>query len=53
MLKLDLDDQVATSKRVGIMKLERNFNREDTLTLDSQSTIDFEEKVYCFLLNVS
>jgi len=43
--KLDLDDQVATSKRVGIMKLERNFTREDTFTLDALSTIDFPEKV--------
>ena len=43
--KLDLEDQVALSKRIAIMKLERNFTREDTLTLDAQSTIDFEDKM--------
>jgi hypothetical protein len=30
------------------MKLERNFTREDTFTLDSQTTIDFWEKVGIF-----
>ena len=43
--KLDLDDQLALSKRIAILKLERKFKREDTYTLDSQSTIDFEEKI--------
>lgn len=27
------------------MKMEKNFKREDTFTLDAQSTIDFEEKI--------
>uniref|UniRef100_A0A183BVZ5 Alpha/beta-hydrolase n=1 Tax=Globodera pallida TaxID=36090 RepID=A0A183BVZ5_GLOPA len=43
--KLDLEDQVALSKRIAIMKLERNFTKEDTYTLDAQSTIDFKEKI--------
>ncbi|KAI1729672.1 ARD/ARD' family domain-containing protein [Ditylenchus destructor] len=28
-----------------VLKLERNFKREDTYTLDSQSTIDFQDKL--------
>jgi hypothetical protein len=51
LLQLDLDDQVALSKRIAIMKLERSFTREDTLTLDAQSTIDFEDKVCDCLAN--
>ncbi|KAL7079643.1 hypothetical protein ACQ4LE_001282 [Meloidogyne hapla] len=43
--KLDLEDQIALSKRIAIVKLERNLSREDTLTLDAQSTIDFEDKM--------
>ena len=31
------------------MKLERNFKREDTFTLDAVSTMDFEEKVTIYL----
>ncbi|KAI6184749.1 1,2-dihydroxy-3-keto-5-methylthiopentene dioxygenase-like protein 3 [Aphelenchoides bicaudatus] len=43
--KLDLDDPISLSKRIALMKMERKFKREDTLTLDAQSTIDFEEKI--------
>ncbi|KAH7723496.1 Protein K07E1.1 [Aphelenchoides avenae] len=43
--KLDLDDPVACSKRLKLMKIERSFNREDTYTLDAQATIDFEDKI--------
>jgi len=46
LFKLDLEDQVVLSKRIAIMKLERNFTREDTMTLDAHSTIDFEDKVW-------
>lgn len=40
-----MEDPVALSKRIGTMKLERSFKREDTYTLDAQATIDFNEKV--------
>uniref|UniRef100_A0A915DKH9 ARD n=1 Tax=Ditylenchus dipsaci TaxID=166011 RepID=A0A915DKH9_9BILA len=43
--KLDLDDQVALGRRIAILKIERKFKREDTYTLDAQSTIDFQEKL--------
>ncbi|CAD5210157.1 unnamed protein product [Bursaphelenchus okinawaensis] len=43
--KLDLDDHVSLSKRIALMKMERNFKKEDTYTLDAQSTIDFEDKM--------
>jgi len=43
--KLDIDDPIALSKRIALVKMERKFKREDTFTLDAQSTIDFEEKV--------
>ncbi|KAI6221604.1 1,2-dihydroxy-3-keto-5-methylthiopentene dioxygenase-like protein 3 [Aphelenchoides besseyi] len=43
--KLDIDDPVALSKRIAVMKIERKFKREDTFTLDAASTIDFEDKV--------
>jgi len=43
--KLDLEDPIALSKRIGTMKLERAFKREDTYTLDAQATIDFNEKI--------
>uniref|UniRef100_A0A914DUA2 1,2-dihydroxy-3-keto-5-methylthiopentene dioxygenase n=1 Tax=Acrobeloides nanus TaxID=290746 RepID=A0A914DUA2_9BILA len=43
--KLDLDDPVASARRIAVMKLERNFKREDTFTLDAVSTMDFEEKL--------
>uniref|UniRef100_A0A914EEC1 ARD n=1 Tax=Acrobeloides nanus TaxID=290746 RepID=A0A914EEC1_9BILA len=43
--KLDLDDPVASARRIAVMKLERSFKREDTFTLDAASTIDFEEKL--------
>jgi hypothetical protein len=36
---------VALSKRIALMKMEKNFKREDTFTLDAQTTIDFEEKI--------
>lgn len=51
--KLDLDDQLALSKRIAILKLERKFIREDTYTLDDQSTLDFQEKVRYNLFNCS
>uniref|UniRef100_A0A7E4WD20 1,2-dihydroxy-3-keto-5-methylthiopentene dioxygenase homolog n=1 Tax=Panagrellus redivivus TaxID=6233 RepID=A0A7E4WD20_PANRE len=43
--KLDLDDPASYSKRIALMKIERNLKKEDTYTLDAQSTIDFDEKL--------
>ena len=57
--KLDMDDSIALSKRIAIMKIERlivlmkcfptlnyrKFKREDTYTLDDVATIDFKDKV--------
>uniref|UniRef100_A0AC34Q0L9 Uncharacterized protein n=1 Tax=Panagrolaimus sp. JU765 TaxID=591449 RepID=A0AC34Q0L9_9BILA len=43
--KLDLDDALACSKRIAVLKLERNLKKEDTLTLDGQNTVDFPEKL--------
>lgn len=40
-----MDDQLSLSKRIALLKLERKFIREDTYILDSQSTIDFADKV--------
>ncbi|KAE9553092.1 hypothetical protein FO519_003681 [Halicephalobus sp. NKZ332] len=44
--KVDLDDSLSSSKRIAILKLERNLKKEDTLTLDGQNpTIGFKEKL--------
>uniref|UniRef100_A0A914YZI7 ARD n=1 Tax=Panagrolaimus superbus TaxID=310955 RepID=A0A914YZI7_9BILA len=43
--KLDLDDPLSASKRIAVLKLDRNLKKEDTYTLDAQSTLDFEEKL--------
>lgn len=43
--KLDIDDPISLSKRIALMKMEKHFKREDTFTLDVQTTIDFEEKI--------
>uniref|UniRef100_A0A0N5ADI1 1,2-dihydroxy-3-keto-5-methylthiopentene dioxygenase homolog n=1 Tax=Syphacia muris TaxID=451379 RepID=A0A0N5ADI1_9BILA len=43
--KIDTLDQVSVSKRIAILKLERNLTREDTFTMDANSTIDFEDKI--------
>lgn len=42
---MDLDDPIALSKRIALMKMEKKFKSEDTFTLDVQSTINFEEKI--------
>lgn len=43
---MDLDDALSASKRIAILKLERNLKKEDTFTLDGQnSTIDFADKL--------
>lgn len=42
---MDMMNQVAMSKRIAILKLERNLTREDTFILDAATTIDFDDKV--------
>lgn len=44
-LKIDTSDQVAMSKRIALLKMERNLTKEDTYTLDAETTVDFDEKV--------
>ncbi|KAK0394521.1 hypothetical protein QR680_000788 [Steinernema hermaphroditum] len=43
--KLDTHDPVALSKRIAVLKMERSLHREDTYTLDGETTIDFAEKI--------
>ncbi|VDP05304.1 unnamed protein product [Heligmosomoides polygyrus] len=43
--KLDTLDQVALSKRLKVMKMERNFTREDIFTLDAETTANFRDKI--------
>ncbi|VDM59560.1 unnamed protein product [Angiostrongylus costaricensis] len=43
--KLDTLDQVALSKRVKLLKMERNFNKEDIFTLDAETTANFRDKI--------
>ncbi|VDN60639.1 unnamed protein product [Dracunculus medinensis] len=43
--KIDTLDQISMSKRIALLKMERNLTKEDTYTLDAQSTVDFVEKL--------
>ncbi|MFH4975742.1 hypothetical protein AB6A40_002451 [Gnathostoma spinigerum] len=43
--KVDLMDAISLSKRIALLKLERNLTKEDTFTLDAETTVDFEEKL--------
>ncbi|XGW11921.1 hypothetical protein V3C99_012970 [Haemonchus contortus] len=43
--KLDTLDQVALSKRLMIMKMERSFTKEDIFTLDAETTANFRDKI--------
>lgn len=43
--KIDTMDQVAMSKRIALLKMERNLTKEDTYTLDAETTVDFDEKI--------
>ncbi|CAJ0963543.1 unnamed protein product, partial [Mesorhabditis belari] len=43
--KLDTLDQIALSKRITMMKLERKFTREDIYTLDAATTANFSDKI--------
>ncbi|PAV90218.1 hypothetical protein WR25_08305 [Diploscapter pachys] len=43
--KLDTLDQIALSKRLTMMKLERKFKREDIFTLDAETTANFKDKI--------
>ncbi|PIO60037.1 ARD/ARD' family protein, partial [Teladorsagia circumcincta] len=43
--KLDTLDQVALSKRLMVMKLERSFTKEDIFTLDAETTANFRDKI--------
>lgn len=36
------------SKRIALLKMERNLTKEDTYTLDAETTVDFEDKVNIF-----
>lgn len=33
------------SKRIALLKMERNLTKEDTYTLDAKTTVDFQDKV--------
>ncbi|KAK6015551.1 ARD/ARD' family protein [Ostertagia ostertagi] len=43
--KLDTLDQVALSKRLMVMKMERSFTKEDIFTLDAETTANFRDKI--------
>jgi len=43
--KMDTSDHLALTKRIALLKIDKNFKREDTWTLDGQNTIDFDEKL--------
>ncbi|VDK48927.1 unnamed protein product [Anisakis simplex] len=43
--KIDTMDQIGMSKRIALLKLERNLTREDMFTLDAETTVDFYEKI--------
>ncbi|VDM67102.1 unnamed protein product [Strongylus vulgaris] len=43
--KLDTLDPVALSKRLKVMKMERQFNKEDVFTLDAETTANFRDKI--------
>lgn len=43
--QLDTLDQIALSKRITMLKLERKFAREDIYTLDAATTANFDDKV--------
>ncbi|VDM98301.1 unnamed protein product [Thelazia callipaeda] len=43
--KIDTTNQVAMSKRIALLKLERNLTKEDTYTLDAENTIEFKDKI--------
>uniref|UniRef100_A0A915B4R7 ARD n=1 Tax=Parascaris univalens TaxID=6257 RepID=A0A915B4R7_PARUN len=43
--KIDTMDQIGMSKRIALLKMERNLTKEDTYTLDAETTVDFEDKL--------
>lgn len=45
MLQLDVSDQIGLSKRLTLLKMERQFKREDIYTLDAETTANFKDKV--------
>ena len=43
--QLDALDQVGLSKRLTLLKMERNFKKADIYTLDGETTANFKDKV--------
>ncbi|KAK6047496.1 ARD/ARD' family protein [Cooperia oncophora] len=43
--KVDMQDRLALSKRLRIMRQERKLNKEDLFTLDANATPNFSDKI--------